>query len=191
MAERGTRLVPQRQRAGRAQAGGGKPQLRRARADAWTQAQERAFLETLAETCNASEAARVAGKCRAGAYRRRGVDAAFAKAWDEALDMGYAEIELMLMRAALFGTEAEEVTTDADGAVKARKVKRAPSLTVALRLFLCHREKVAKIRAGREAARAQAERPDSAEAIALVDAVMGAVARRRAAAEGDGGAAAP
>jgi hypothetical protein len=181
VAERTGGLVAQRQRIGKD--GAARPQQRRARADGWTRAQERMFLETLAETCNASEAARVAGKCRAGAYRRRGIDPAFAKAWDEALDMGYAEIELMLMRAALFGTEAEEVTTDADGAVKARKVKRAPSLTVALRLFLCHREKVAKIRAGREAARQQAERPDSAEAIALVDAVMGEVTRRRAAAE--------
>ncbi|PZU09017.1 MAG: hypothetical protein DI606_14300 [Sphingobium sp.] len=88
---------------------------------------------------------------------------------------------MMLMRASLFGAEAEEVTTDADGAVKARKVKRAPNLTVALRLFLAYRDKVARIREKRGG---QGARPDSREAVAQVDAMMAAIARKRAAAGG-------
>lgn len=166
-----------RQRAG----GAARPQKRKARSDGWTRAEERLFLETLADTCNASEAARVVGRCRAGAYRRRAADPAFDRAWDEAVASGYGEIELMLMRASLFGTEAEEVTTDADGAVKARKVKRAPNLTVALRLFLAYRDKVARIREKRGG---QGARPDSREAVAQVDAMMAAIARKRAAAGG-------
>lgn len=163
-------LVPQRQQMG----GAARPQRRRARRDGWSKAAEAIFLETLAETCNASEAARAAGKCRAGAYRRRACDPAFARAWDAALDMGYAEIELMLMRAALFGSEVEEITMDGDGAVKARKVRRAPSLTVGLRLFLTYRGKVARIRADR------AERPDDPDAVARVEEVMAIIRGRRA-----------
>lgn len=178
----GGALVTQRQRAG----GESRPQQRKRRSDGWSKADAALFLQMLAETCNASEAARAAGKCRAGAYRKRAADPAFARAWDEALDMGYAEIELMLMRAALFGSESEEVTSDGEGAVKARKVRRAPDLGVALRLFLAYRDRVAGIRAqrrvGRQAAGGGEARPDSAAAIAQVEAMMAEIARRRAAA---------
>ncbi len=125
------KLVARRQRVG---AGGtARAQKGRARKDGWTKVKERRFLETLAETCNASEAAREAGMCRASAYRRRQSDAGFARAWDEALDVGYAEIEALLMREVLFGSEVEELTLDGEGAVKGRKVKRTRNLTVALR----------------------------------------------------------
>ncbi|MEA3389472.1 MAG: hypothetical protein U9R64_09415 [Pseudomonadota bacterium] len=176
----GGALVTQRQRAG----GTSRPQQRKRRSDGWSKADEALFLQMLAETCNASEAARAAGKCRAGAYRKRAADPAFARAWDEALDMGYAEIELMLMRAALFGSESEEVTSDGEGAGKARKVRRAPDLGVALRLFLAYRDRVAGIRAQRQAggqAGGGNGRPDSAAAIAQVEAMMAEIARRRAA----------
>ena len=106
-------LVPQRQ----ARASGARVQQRRERRDAWTKAEERAFLATLAECCNISEAARAIGKCRQGAYDRRKRRAAFARAWDEALEQGYCEIEMALMRAALFGSESEEIVLDGDGAL--------------------------------------------------------------------------
>jgi hypothetical protein len=169
-----------KQRAG----GAARPQQRKRRIDGWTVEEERLFLETLAETCNASEAARAVGRCRAGAYRKRRADPAFDRAWEEARDEGYAEIELLLMRASLFGTESEEVTTGADGAVKARKVKRAPNLTVALRLFLAYRDKVAQSRARRRGGGGPGggARPDSPEAIAQVKAMMAAIAKKRAAA---------
>ena len=168
----GTALVTRRQHVG----GTARAQKAKARADGWTKRTERLFLETLAETCNVSEAARVAGACRASAYRRRRADAGFANAWDEALDVGYAEIEALLMREVLFGSEVEELTLDSDGAVKGRKVKRTRNLTVALRLLTLHRDRMEK----RRAAQMDAGRPDSPDAIARVADVLGAIRRRRA-----------
>lgn len=149
-------LVPQRQRAG----GTVKAQLRKARKDSWTERKEGIFFATLAQTCNASEAAREAKVCRASAYRRKATDPAFAQAWDAALDEGYGEIELALMRAALFGSESEERVRDGDGVVKTHKVKRAPNLSVALRLLVVHRERVAAIRKERMARAAAGVRED-------------------------------
>jgi hypothetical protein len=172
----GAPMVAQRQRAG----GEGRPQKRQRRKDSWTKKEQRLFLETLAETCNASEAARVADVCRASAYRRRSADAAFARAWDEALDVGYAEIETLLMREVLFGSEVEELTLDGEGAVKARKVKRTRNLTVALRLLTLHRERIEKRRAEQGAA----GRPDSPDAVARVANVLEAIGRMEMAADG-------
>ncbi|WP_037472697.1 hypothetical protein, partial [Sphingobium sp. ba1] len=124
----GVELRPGRQ----AVADGTRAQQRKARKDSWTRAQEREFLEVLATTCNVSEAARVAGVRRAGAYERRQRDARFAADWDRAIDIGYAEIEAMLMREVLFGSESEEIVLDGEGAVKSRKVKRGRDLKLAL-----------------------------------------------------------
>lgn len=173
-------LVPQRQ----ARAGGARVQQRRERRDAWTKAEERAFLATLAECCNISEAARAIGKCRQGAYDRRKRRAAFARAWDEALEQGYCEIEMALMRAALFGSESEEIVLDGDGAVKSRKVKRAPNLSIGLRLLQHHRARVATIRAaagGRGGGGRGGGGPDTADAKARVRKVLDEIRRRRAA----------
>lgn len=155
--------------------GGTRGQKRKVREDGWTVEKVQAFFAALADSCNASEAAREAGVCRASAYRRRKLDAGFAEAWDDALEEGYGEIELMLMREALHGTEVEEVVLDGEGAVKTRKVKRVRNLAVALRLFALHRERMEKRRAAREAI----GRPDSADAIARVEAVLGEIGWRR------------
>lgn len=173
MAEQAKRgaLVVQRQKAGDAV----RPQKRKARKDGWNKAEIAEFMEVLAETCNASEAARAVGKSRAGAYGRRARDPSFSQGWDAALDQGYAEIEMMLMRAALFGSESEEVVTDGEGVVKTRKVKRAPNLTLGLQLWQRYRERVTKIRA-----EAGVERPDSASAVERVRGVLEEIRRRRA-----------
>ncbi|QGP78097.1 hypothetical protein [Sphingobium sp. CAP-1] len=171
----GATLVPQKQRVG----GAVRAQMRKSRKDGWSKADEALFLEVLGDTCNASEAARVVGRGRTGAYRRRRQDAGFARAWADALEMGYGEIELLLMREVLHGSEVEEIVLDEAGAVKARKVKRTRNLAVALRLLAHHRDTVAKIRAEREG-----ERPDSADAIARVDALIGAVRARQKAGVG-------
>ena len=162
-------LVPQRQ----ARASGARVQQRRERRDAWTKAEERAFLATLAECCNISEAARAIGKCRQGAYDRR-------KRRDEALEQGYCEIEMALMRAALFGSESEEIVLDGDGAVKSRKVKRAPNLSIGLRLLQHHRARVTTIRAA-AGGRGGGGGPDTADAKARVRKVLDEIRRRRAA----------
>lgn len=167
-------LVTRRQHAG----GETRAQKGKARSDGWSRVKEKRFLETLAETCNASEAARAAKMSRASAYRRRRDDAAFARAWDEAIDIGYAEIEAMLMREALYGSEVEELTLDGEGMLKGRKVKKARNLGVAMRLLAMHRDAVEK----RRAARDHAMRPDSPEAIAQVEKVLGEITAMRIAA---------
>lgn len=139
------RLLPGRQQAG----GKAKGQMRKARSDGWTAKKEGIFFATLAQTCNASEAAREAGVCRASAYRRKAIDPAFAEHWEDALAEGYGEIELMLMRAALFGHESEETVRDGEGVVKTHKVTRKQDMGVALRLLLAHRDTVAAIRKAR------------------------------------------
>lgn len=156
---------------------GKRAQLRKPRKDAWTKAQEALFLETLAETCNASEAARAAGVSRAHAYKRKQRDPGFAAGWDRALDIGYAEIEAMLMREVLFGSESEEITLDSDGAVKGRKVRRGRDLKLALQLLTRHRDRVATFRAA-----AMEARPDGEDAVARMRRVLEEIRRKRAAA---------
>lgn len=143
--ENRARLVPGRQQAG----GAAKGQMRKGRSDSWTLETEHIFFATLAQTCNASEAAREAGVCRASAYRRKASDPVFAEHWEDALAEGYGEIELMLMRAALFGHESEETVRDGEGVVKTHKVTRKQDMGVAMRLLLTHRDTVAAIRKDR------------------------------------------
>lgn len=62
------------------------------------------FLAALAETCNVTHAARTAGINRNTAYDHRDSDAAFAAAWDDALEQGVDVLELEARRRALHGT---------------------------------------------------------------------------------------
>ena len=73
-------------------------QLRTPRKDGWTEKRRRMFIETLAATCNVSEAARVAGMNQSTAYSLKGRDAGFAREWAKALSIGYAELEALLLR---------------------------------------------------------------------------------------------
>lgn len=59
------------------------------------------FLARLAECCNMSRAARQAGVSTSMIYRLRGRDAAFAAAWQEAIEAGYQRLEMGLIEAAL------------------------------------------------------------------------------------------
>ena len=172
-AEGGTaELVVKRQASGK----GARAQLRKPRKDGWNRAKERMFLQTLAETCNATEAARVAGVCRASAYKRRQTDRRFADEWARAMDVGYAEIEAMLMREVLFGSESEEIVLDGEGAVKSRKIKRGRDLKLALQLLTRHREQVARYRA----AMPDREGPGSEDALARMKRVLDEIRKRRA-----------
>jgi hypothetical protein len=151
-------------------------QLRAPRKDGWTRDQEKLFLQTLATTCNTSEAARVAGVCRATAYDRKQRNPRFAADWERALDIGYAEIEAMLMREVLFGGESEEIVLDGEGVVKSRKVKRGRDLKLALQLLTRHRDRVLAYRAN-----AVAGGPDSPVTVAKVRRAMDEMVRKRAA----------
>ena len=63
-------------------------QKRATRPDGWTVAKRKVFLDTLAATCNVSEAARVAGMDRTSARNLRLRDGEFAQLWAEAFEQG-------------------------------------------------------------------------------------------------------
>lgn len=132
------------------------PQQRGVRSDGWTKARRRIFLATLAETANATEAARVVGMSVRGVYALRQKDEGFAQEWAMALDQAYDALDQLLLRMALFGTEEIEIVEDGAGEIKSRKVKR--SVPVALGLALSARRARDLERRAEQWAR---ERPDS------------------------------
>lgn len=163
----GRTLTVQRSQQGAAGSGA---QLRAVRKDGWTAERRQLFIETLAATCNVSEAARVVGKSLSTAYYLKRCDPGFAREWNQALCVGYEELEALLLRQALFGTEEEEVLLDGEGAVKSRKIRRGHPNSVAVRLFLSHSKEVAEQRRLEGV-----ERPDGEDAVARLRKALDAV----------------
>lgn len=164
--EAGQELTVQRGAAGGAQ-------RRATRADGWNADRRKSFMEALAATCNVSEAARVAGMSLSSAYSQKARDAGFAREWAGALSVGYSELEALLLRQSLFGTEQEEVLLDAEGMVKSRKVRRGHPLAVAIRLLTAHRREAMDARAAQEAGR-----PDDEDAVKRLRDALEEVRRR-------------
>jgi hypothetical protein len=123
-----------------------RPQQRSPRKDGWTAARRAKFLEILSVTSNVSEAVEAVGMSQTGVYALKNRDAGFARAWMEALEQAYCELELHILRQAMLGTERVETTETADGAVRTKTVKSYP-LAVGLRLLLAHRASVSAFRA--------------------------------------------
>lgn len=73
-------------------------QSRRIRHLRFTAERQATFLSHFAGTCNAAESAEVAGVCEATVYRHRVKDAAFAAAFQEALEQGYVRLEAEALR---------------------------------------------------------------------------------------------
>ncbi|WP_044333837.1 hypothetical protein, partial [Sphingomonas hengshuiensis] len=69
----------------------------------WTAEMRDAFFDTLAATCNVSEAARAAGVASQAVYIQRRRDPGFAVEWDKALKLGYQMLETQLVAHALAG----------------------------------------------------------------------------------------
>jgi hypothetical protein len=153
---------------------GGRAQKSRVRKDGWTPARRRRFFETLAATCNVSEAARAAKRGVSTVYAQRARDPGFMRDWEQALSIGYAELETLLLREALFGGEQEEVTLDAEGVVKGRKLKRGRDMGVALRLLLAHRPMAERLKED-----AMRDGPEGADAMAALRKAIEAVRKRR------------
>lgn len=148
-------------------------QLRAVRKDGWTVERRRIFMETLAATCNVSEAARAAGKNLSSAYYHKRRDPGFAREWAQAMSIGYAELEALLLRQSLFGSEVEEVVLDPEGMVKSRKVKRGHPHAVGVRLWVQHRREVTETQAAD-----QVDRPDGEEARERLRAALDQVRER-------------
>lgn len=82
-------------------AGGGKRvQVARARVKQWSPRIEERFLSALAATCNVTGACAEVGLTPASAYNHRQRWPAFARRWDEALEVGHDLLECALIQAA-------------------------------------------------------------------------------------------
>ena len=92
----------------------------------WSDNAERAFLETLAATCNVRRAAEASGFSAVVAYRRRLAHAGFAEKWAAALDTGYARLELAVVEAANDTLSGEDF--DPDRPIPRMTVKEALSV---------------------------------------------------------------
>jgi hypothetical protein len=82
-------------------AGGGKRvQIARARLRQWTPRVEERFLAALTATCNVKAACAEVGLTPASAYNHRHRWARFAERWDEAVEIGYDQLEMGLIECA-------------------------------------------------------------------------------------------
>ena len=88
-------------------------QVARARLGQWTPRVEARFLRTLAATCNVTAACKAVGLSTASAYSRRRRWPSFEKRWDEAIEIGYARLEMALLENGCNTLEAVEVEPDA------------------------------------------------------------------------------
>lgn len=93
------------------------PVLRRPRADGWTPAKQRLFIETLADTASPKQAAEAVGMTPSSAYklRRSPGGEGFAAAWDAAVHQGAKRLVDIALERAVDGVE--EPVFDRDGHV--------------------------------------------------------------------------
>ena len=78
----------------------GRPQIARARVRQWSPRVEERFLVALTATCNVKVACAEVGLTPASAYNHRHRWVGFARRWDAAIEVGYAQIECALIEAA-------------------------------------------------------------------------------------------
>jgi len=71
----------------------------------WTPEKEAKFLEALSDTCNVSDACRIASVARSTAYERRDEDTEFAKGWDRSVRIGAETLEDEAFRRARDGVD--------------------------------------------------------------------------------------
>lgn len=87
---------------------GRRVQIRRAKLCQWSPSLERRFLAALASSCNVQAACADVGMAVSSAYRHRKAWPKFERAWDEAVETGYAHLESALVLAGrnLFSDDA-------------------------------------------------------------------------------------
>ena len=124
--------------AGLAVRGGAAPQRTARRASDWTPQMVEQVVETIADSCNVTLAARAIGRSMTNVYRHRARDATFRRHWEQALAIGYSRLELMLLERALHGVE--KVVALKDGG---QSVMRDYDNRTALALLRMHRDGVA------------------------------------------------
>ena len=106
----------------------------------WTQARADKFIKVLADGCNVMLAARAVRLPISSVYRHRAKDASFRAAWDQALAIGYARLEMMMLERALHGVEKTIVLKSGEP-----RIMREYDDRIALALLRQHRDTVAAI----------------------------------------------
>jgi len=121
----------------------GKPRNRQESARDFDKTKRDDFIETLTESCNVKYSAEQAGVAVSTVYRRRAADATFRARWDQAISVGYSQLEMMMLERALHGVEKPApARTGSEG------VMRHYDDRTALALLKQHRE-IAVAAAGR------------------------------------------
>jgi len=92
--------------------GGKTRRLQKPSRRSWSQARAKAFLNVLAETCNATEASRQSGLSLSAVDRRKKSDASFRASWFEAIAIAYQRLELVMLERAFNGTERIVIRRD-------------------------------------------------------------------------------
>lgn len=123
-------------------------QYYRPRKTSWTDKKKAQFLDVLRATSNVTEACRVVKMDVSGVYTQRKKDPAFAAGWAEALEQGYAELEMLLLRQSIHGSEITEQVDDGNenGKKRTKTVHSYPH-SMALRLLMAHKGSVDAYRA--------------------------------------------
>ncbi len=133
------------------QRGPGEParaQYYRPRKTSWTDKKKAQFLDVLRATSNVTEACRVVKMDVSGVYTLRRKDPAFAAGWAEALEQGYAELEMLLLRQSIHGSEiTEQVDDGSESGKKRTKTVHSYPHSMALRLLMAHKGSVDAYRA--------------------------------------------
>jgi hypothetical protein len=124
----------------------------------WNGQRRSLFLAALTDTANVRKSAAAAGMSLTAAYDLKRRDPAFAQAWREALEIGYSEVELALLRQSLHGSERTEMVEEGEQkTLKYVKTVHSFNFTVAMRLFMAHREEVLAFRRERDGGEAPEE----------------------------------
>ena len=117
----------------------GSPQKRIGRSSDWSQDKAEKFVEVLADSCNVSLSARAIKRSIGNVYEQRAKDAAFRRAWDQALAIGYAKLEMMMLERALHGVEKTVTLRNGES-----RIMREYNDRVALALLRHHQAAVAQ-----------------------------------------------
>lgn len=165
--------VARRQRSG---AGVG-VQMRRASRRDFSVEKQVLFFTALAETANVTTAAKAAGVSTMTIWRRRKSDAEFRQAWAQALEHGYADLEMRLLGIARDGKTTDTVS---EGRGEGRRVRRTRTDVPAfgLRLLDGYRAEVA---AGRMIDAPEVRSIDRSELVEKVRIALQIVSERRTA----------
>lgn len=145
------------------------PVPRQARADGWTGAKQRAFIETLADTGSVEQAARMVGMSPSGCYRLRRAPGAedFAAAWGAAIEAASKKLLDEAFERALVGSS--EPVFDREGNRVGRRLRQSDRMLMfLLRAYMPERFRYATHQAVRPGEPPAPPLAPVAEALALL-----------------------